>query len=79
MKLVSATKFDSKLKDWDMDRIEDVQNTYGKVSKGIFLRLQHLRGEEPEEIQQFQDTGFQIQAQPAPTRVSNPLSPTSMF
>ena len=64
MKLVSAAKFDTKLKDWDMDRIEDVQNTYGKVSRGIALRLQHLRGKEPEEIQQFQDTGYQPTQEP---------------
>ena len=46
-----------------MDRIDKVAKTFGKISRGIHLRLQHLRGEEPEEIQQFQDTGFQTLAQ----------------
>ena len=63
MKLVSAPTYDIDLEDWDMDRINKVAKTYGKVSRGIALRLQHLRGEEPEEIQQFQDTGFQTPAQ----------------
>ena len=75
MKLVSAAKFDTKLKDWDMDRINDVQNTYGKVSRGIALRLQHLRGEEPEEIQQFQETGFQTPPHQAAVEPLSNLSP----
>ena len=63
MKLVSAPTYDIDLEDWDMDRINKVAKTFGKASRGIHLRLQHLRGEEPEEIQQFQDTGFQTPAQ----------------
>ena len=63
MKLVSAPTYDIDLEDWDMDRINKVAKTYGKVSRGITLRLQHLRGEKPEEIQQFQDTRFQTPTQ----------------
>ena len=55
--------YDIDLEDWDLDRINRVSRTYGKISKGIALRLQHLQGEEPEEIQQFQDTEFQTPAQ----------------
>ena len=51
MKLVSATKYDIELKDWDMDRIKDVENTYGKVSRGIDLRIQALLGNIPDEPQ----------------------------
>ena len=53
MKLVSAPTYDIDLEDWDMDRINKVAKTYGKVFKGIALQLQHLRDKEPEEIQQF--------------------------
>ena len=63
MKLVSAPTYDIYLEDWDMDRINKVAQTYGRVSRVVALRLRHLRGEEPEEIQQFQDTGFQTPAQ----------------
>ncbi len=48
MKLVSATKYDIELKDWDMDRIKAVENTYGKVSRGIHLRIQALLGNTPD-------------------------------
>ena len=51
--------YDINLEDWDLDRINTVAKTYGKVSRGIALRLQHLRGKESEEIQKFQETGFQ--------------------
>ena len=51
MKLVSAPTYDIYLEDWDMDRINKVAQTFGKVSRGIHLRLQHLQGEEQEEIQ----------------------------
>ncbi len=71
MKLVSAPTYDIYLEDWDMDRINKVTQTYDRVSRVVALRLQHLRGEEPEEIQQFQDTGYQ------PTRMFNPAPPTS--
>ena len=71
MKLVSAPRYDVYLKDWDMDRINLVAQCYGKVSRVVAHRLRHLRGEEPEEIQQFQDTGYQ------PTRIFNPAPPTS--
>ena len=37
MKLVLTTKYDTELKDWDMDCIKEVENTYGKVSRGIHL------------------------------------------
>ena len=63
MKLVLAPTYDIYLEDWDMDCINKVAQTYGRVSRVVALRLRHLRGEEPEEIQQFQDTGFQTPAQ----------------
>ena len=72
MKLVSTTKYDTKLKDWDMDRIKEVENTYGKVSRGIHLRMQKLLGNIPDEQQRFQETGFQTPPQQA---VVEPLYP----
>ena len=42
MKFVSATKYDTELKDWDMDRIKEVENTYGTVSRRIQRRKQKL-------------------------------------
>ena len=51
MKLVSTTKYDTELKDWDMDRIKEVENTYGKVSRGIHLQMQKLLGNIPDEPQ----------------------------
>ena len=71
IKLVLAPTYDIDLEHWDMDRINKVAKTYGRVSRGIHHRLQHLRGEELEEIQQFQDTGYQ------PIWISNPAPPTS--
>ena len=73
MKFVSATKYDTELKDWDMDRIKDVQDTYSKVSRGIHLRVQKLLGNIPDERQQFQETGFQTPPQQAAVE---PLYPT---
>ena len=58
MKLVSAPTYDIDLEDWDMDCINEVTKTYGRVSRGIHFRIQHLQGIEPEEIQQIQDIGF---------------------
>ena len=46
MKLVS-TEYDADLKDWDMNRIKQVENTYGKVSRGIQHRKQELLGDIP--------------------------------
>ena len=37
MKLVSAPTYDIDLKDWDMDRINEVTKTFGKISRGIHL------------------------------------------
>ena len=51
MKLVSTPTYNIDLEDWDMDRINKVAKSYGKVSRGIIIWLQHLQGEEPEEIQ----------------------------
>ena len=53
MKLVSTTKYDTELKDWDMDRIKEVENIYGKVSRGIHLQMQKLLGNIPDKQQQF--------------------------
>ena len=60
-----------------MDRIKEVENTYGKVSRGIHLRMQKLLGNIPDERQQFQETGFQTPPQqaavePLYTALSNP-------
>ena len=41
MKLVS-TEYDDDLKDWDMNRIKQVEKTYDKVSRAIQLRKQEL-------------------------------------
>ena len=51
MKLISALTYDIDLENWDMDCINKVAKTFGKISRGIHLWLQYLRGEEPEEIQ----------------------------
>lgn len=53
MKLVLTSTYDIDLEDWDMDYINNIAKTYGKVSKSIALWLQYLRGKESEEIQQF--------------------------
>ena len=37
MKLVSALTYDIDLEDWDIDHINKVAKTYGKVSRGIAL------------------------------------------
>ena len=50
MKLLSTPIYDIDLENWDIDHINKDAKTYGKVSKGIALRLQHLRGEELKEI-----------------------------
>ena len=63
MKLVSTPRYDADLKDWDMDRINLVAKSYSKVSRVVAHWLRHLRGEESEEIQHSQDTGFQTPAQ----------------
>ena len=65
MKLVSTTKYDTELRDWDMDRIKEVENTYDKVLRGIYLQMQKLLGNIPDERQQFQETGFQTPLQQA--------------
>ena len=52
-----------------MDCINKVTQTFGKVSRGIHLRLQHLLGKKLEEIQQFQDNGYQS------TRISDSVPP----
>ena len=82
MKLVLAPTYDIYLEDWDMDCINKVAQTYGRVFRIVALRLQHLRGEKPEEIQQFQDTRYQPICgshynQLAPTWISNPAPLTS--
>ena len=37
MKLVLTTTYNTELKDWDIDYIIKVENTYGKISRGIHL------------------------------------------
>ena len=65
MKLVSATNYDIELKDWDMDRIRAVENTYSKVSRGIALPIQALQGNRSDgaQIQKFNDIPFQTPPQ----------------
>ena len=58
MKLVLTPTYNIYLKDWDIDCINKVAQTFGKVSRGIHFQLQYLQGKKPEEIQQFQDTRF---------------------
>ena len=51
MKFVVVPTYDIDLEDWNMDCINKVVQTYGNVSRGIALWLQHLQGKEPEEIE----------------------------
>ena len=71
MKLVSAPRYDVYLKDWDIDYINLVAKSYGKVSKVVAHQLRYLQTEEPEKIQQFQDSGYQS------TRIFNVVPPIS--
>ena len=50
IKLVLASAYDIYLDDWDIDHINKVAQTFGKVSRGIHFRLQHLRGKKLEKI-----------------------------
>ena len=50
MKLVLALRYDVYLKNCDIVYINLVAQSYGKVSRVVAHRLQHLRGEELEEI-----------------------------
>ena len=50
MKLVSAPTYDIDLEDWDIDRINKIAKTYGRVFRGIHLQIQYLRDEEPKKI-----------------------------
>lgn len=50
IKLVLATKYDTKLKDWDMNYIKDIARIYSKVSRDIVLWLHYLQGDELKEI-----------------------------
>lgn len=58
MKLVLTPMYDINLKNWYIDYINKVVKTFGKVSRGIYLRLQYLQSKESDKIEQFQDTGF---------------------
>ncbi len=60
------TKYDAKLKDWDLECIRRVEEIDGQVSKDIQLRKQELL------MQQAQDPRF---IQHPPTRISNPINP----
>ena len=42
MKLVSAPTYDIYLEDWDIDCINKVAQTYGKISRVVALWLRHL-------------------------------------
>lgn len=50
MKLVLAIKYDTKLKDWDMNYIKDIAKTYSKVSRDIVLWLHYLQSDKLKEI-----------------------------
>lgn len=56
MKLISITKYNIQLKDWDINHIKTVKNTYGKVSKDIHLQIQIL-------LSNILDIRFQISLQ----------------
>ena len=47
-KIVSTTKYDIDLPDWDMNHIKQVEETYGKVSRIIQLRKQELLANQPD-------------------------------
>ena len=47
MKLVSTREYDTELKDWDMNRIQLVEESYDNVSRGIQRRKQKLLGNIP--------------------------------
>lgn len=47
IKLVSTTKYDTELKNWDMNCIQQVEETYDNVSKSIQRQKQKLLGNIP--------------------------------
>ncbi len=59
------TRYDANLKDWDLERIRQVEEIYGQVSRGIQLQKQELL------MQQAQDPRF---IQHPHTRISNPIN-----
>ena len=63
MKLVS-TEYDDDLKDWDMNRIKQVEKTYSKISRGIQYRKQELLDDIP--------GPSALSSQPAPSQVAYP-------
>ena len=63
MKLVS-TQHDDDLKDWDINRIKQVEETYGKISRGIQYRKQELLSDIP--------GPSAIPSQPAPSQDAYP-------
>lgn len=46
-----------------MDCINKVTKTHSRVSRSIYLLIQHLQDKKPDEIQEFQDTEFQTSIQ----------------
>ena len=59
MKLVSEPRYNINIKNWDMNCINLVVQSYNKVYRVVGHQLGHLEGEELEEIQQFHNTGYQ--------------------
>ncbi len=51
MKLISNPIYNLNLEDWDMNYIDKVAKTFDKISKGIYLQLQHLQSNKLKEIQ----------------------------
>ncbi len=43
MKLILAPTYDIDLKNWDINCINNIVITFGKISKGIHLQLQYLQ------------------------------------
>lgn len=61
MKLVSIAKYDIKFKEWDMNRIKDVENTYSEILRDIHLQIPKLLSNisEKPHIEQFNNIEFQ--------------------
>lgn len=49
MKLVLARKYYTKLKNWDIDCIKEVENICGKISTSIYLWMQKLLNNIPDQ------------------------------
>lgn len=53
MKFIIALRYNIKLKDWDMNYINAVVYMYNNVLRDIYLQIQKLSSNIPDEQQQF--------------------------